>query len=202
MKKNIFFDMLGYFMLLLFGMTVFVHHLSHDLVYLFWFSNHTTLVIGLALLFRSRFWLTAEVALGLLPELLWIVDFVSARFFSYPIFGFTSYLFDPSYPLLQYLLALQHLFVLPLAIIALWFMHPQRGSYGGAFLHGVLLWFSGYLLRPQLNINCSYHACISFFEHKAYLLFWPFLALGIIWLVYRILLWMDFSQKECTGKGH
>lgn len=180
--------MLGYTMLFLFGATVVVHYFAHELVYLFWFSNHTTLIIGLALLFRSRFWLTAEVALGIIPEILWIADFLSSRFFAYNLFGFTSYLFEPSYSLMQYILALQHLLVLPLAAIALWVMRPLPGSYFGAFLHGTFLWASGYLLRPQLNINCSYRACISLFEHKAYILFWPFLALGIVWLTYRMLL--------------
>lgn len=188
MNKNFFLDLLGYSMLLLFGVTLFVHYLSHELVYLFWFSNHTTLIIGLALLFRNRFWLTAEVALGIIPELLWISDFLSFRFFAHPLFGFTSYIFEPSYPLMQYLLALQHLFVLPLTVIALWIMRPLRGSYFGAFLHSAFLWTSGYLLGSQFNVNCSYHACLFLFEHHAYVLFWPFLALGMIWLTYRMLL--------------
>jgi len=188
MNKNIFFDLLGYSMLLLFVITVFVHYRSHELVYLFWFSNHTTFILGLALLFRSRFWLTAEVALGIIPELLWIADFVSNLAFAFPLFGFTSYLFEPSYPFLQYILTLQHLFVLPLAALALWRMHPLQGSYFGAVLHGTVLWIVGYVLGPQLNINCSYRACIFLLEHNTYILFWPFLGLGITWIAYRMLI--------------
>ncbi|MBI4440682.1 hypothetical protein HY639_00800 [Candidatus Woesearchaeota archaeon] len=187
--KDVLLDLAGYCMLLVFALTALVHYLSGNLLEMTWFSNHTTLLIGIAILSRSRFWLTAETALAVLPEYTWISDFVYHYATGEYLTGATTYLtqMSPAY----YALAMQHLLVLPVAVICLWHMGAQHNSYIGVFLHGVVLWVTGYML----NTNCTLTPCVSFLAHKVYFVFWPFLMLFLGWLSYRLLL-ICFGQPS------
>ncbi len=184
--KEIFFDFIGFLLLLLFIAQAGLLILSHDYRYFVWFSNHAALIIGLAILYRSSLWITAEVAIGFVPEMVWITDFVYHIFTGKFLTGVTAYLAVLS-PL-QYAIALQHLLVIPLALLCLWFMGADGNGMMVAFVHGVLLWLSGYVLIPEANINCSYKSCITLLDHPAYILFWPFIALLVIFMSYGLLL--------------
>ncbi len=175
--KEIFIDLVGFLMLLLFVIQAGLLYLSNELRYLWWFSNHAPLIIGLALIFRSSVWLTAEVAIGIIPEMIWITDFVYNALTGSFLTGVTSYLaqLQP----VQYVVALQHLIVIPFALACLWILGSENGIMM-AFSHGVVLWLSGYILSQELNINCSHMPCVPFLEHPAYVLFWPFAAILII----------------------
>ncbi|MFQ5621685.1 MAG: hypothetical protein ACE5FT_07665, partial [Candidatus Nanoarchaeia archaeon] len=71
--------------------------------YILWFCNHTAIVLGIAFLFRSPYWITAEVSVGLIPQLLWGIDYLSKLFFgTHWLGGFTSYMFSPEYHYLHY----------------------------------------------------------------------------------------------------
>lgn len=175
--KDVFIDLIGFLMLMLFVVQAGLLYLSNELRYLWWFSNHAPLIIGLALIFRSSVWLTAEVAIGIIPEAIWITDFVYHALTGSFLTGVTSYL--AQLQSVQYVVALQHLVVIPFALACLWILGSENGIMI-SFSHGVVLWLSGYILSPELNINCSHKACVSFLEHPAYVLFWPFAAMLII----------------------
>ncbi|MEM3126853.1 MAG: hypothetical protein QW331_02180 [Candidatus Woesearchaeota archaeon] len=93
-----------------------------SLVYFFWLSNHISFFIGLAILFKSSFWLTAELSIAFVGELGWIVDFLSKLIFGVYLFGSTEYMFSPTYPTTLYWASMNHLIILPFGLAALFLL--------------------------------------------------------------------------------
>ena len=185
--KEVFFDLVGYLMISIFLFTAIIFYFTGHLKELLWFSNHAPLIIGLALLYRNKFWLTVEVILGFVPELVWIIDFIYSLIYSVPFFGVISYLSLQS-PM-HYIISLQHLMVIPLAVICLWKMGIHKDAFSGAFAQIAVLWAASYLVGFSSNTNCVFKACLPILMYPAYFMFYPFLIVGITWVTYRLLLY-------------
>ena len=61
--------------------------------YIFWFCNHASIIIGILILLKNKYWLTAELSLALVPQLVWSIDFFGFLLFKKTIFGITDYVF-------------------------------------------------------------------------------------------------------------
>ena len=97
MKKQILLNIIGIFFILL-GLTGIVANIINKTPYnLVWFCNHTSLILVIAFLFRSSFWITAEVSIGLIPQMLFSIDFLGKLIFNKFPFGFTDYMFSPHF---------------------------------------------------------------------------------------------------------
>jgi len=161
--------------------------------YIFWFSNHTFIILGLALLFRSPFWAFAELCLGALPELLWSVDFLSRVFTGSHVWGFTSYMFKNGAFDWLHLYSFQHILFIPAALYAMYLLKgPVRRAWLGSIAHGAVIWgFS--IAFYDFNINCVYYKCI--FDLPFYKLAWPALMLLHVFLVYFVVLKLYKKKK-------
>lgn len=167
-------------------------------VYLLWLCNHMGFILGLALLFRSRFWLLAEISLGLLPQLFWSIDFIAYKFFNVYIFNVTSYMFDPSYPKAMYYISMNHLAMVPIALIALYFLgQPKKKAYYGALLHGSLLFIiSLFFTNPMQNINCSFKSCMPMIPEFR---FYPIVWFGVMILMVLLTYWIVVNAYRKLG---
>ncbi len=137
----------------------------------FWWCDHAVLIMGLAILFRNRFWLTAELNIALIPQFLWSIDFFSKLFFNKFIFGFTAYMFEGhwAFKLLSY----QHLFVFILALIALILLgNADKRAWIGSLIHGIFLFIAGLLIPAYYNINCVHKNCLNFQAEPYFLVWW------------------------------
>ncbi len=150
--------------------------------YIVWFSNHTFIILGLALLFRSPFWAFAELCLGFLPELVWSADFLAKLLTGNYIWGFTSYMFTTSGFNWMHLYSIQHILFVPAAIYAIYLLGgPVVHAWVGSIIHGIVMWSISFTL-PEYNINCVYYKCV--FDMPYYKITWPLLILVHIFLVY------------------
>jgi hypothetical protein len=59
-----------------------------------WFCNHTPFFFAMGFLFRRFFIAKALLTVGLLPQLLWIIDLLIQIVFGISLFGYTDYLFE------------------------------------------------------------------------------------------------------------
>ena len=95
---------------------------------IFWLCNHAPLIFGIAILFRSSFWITAEISFVFIGVLVWVIDYFSKIIFDFHIFGSTAYLFLITNQGFFYVTSLIHLFSLPLAIWALLLIKKKEPS--------------------------------------------------------------------------
>ena len=174
MKQKIL-NTIGILFILLGVAGIIVNINTQTLHFLIWFCNNTSFIIGAAILFRSRFWLTAELSIAFFPQILWSIDFLSKLFFDKFIFGFTDYMFFPSYPKALYILSWNHLFILPVALIVLYYMgKPVKDAWKGSAIHGAIILIPSFLLSSLGNINCVTESCIFFIPtNLAYKILWP-----------------------------
>ena len=147
--------------------------------YAVWFSNHSFIILGIALLFSSRFWVMAELCLGLIPELIWNIDYLAKLFTGEYIWGFTSYMFtDTGSFAWAHLYSLQHVLFIPAGLFALYLLKGSiRHSYLGSLLHGGIIWGLSFLMPG--NINCVYENCLPILI-PYYIAVWPTVVIACI----------------------
>ncbi len=194
-KKEKILDVLGWFFLALGLITFFWYALIRDWRYAVWFCNHAMIIVGLAILKRNRFWLTAMLNWALIPVGLWIIDFLVRLLFGVHLFRITEYMFQR--PWWQDLLSLQHLVTVPLMLWAMYLLgRPHARAWLGTAIHGAVLWVISYfLISPDYNINCVYETCARVLAIPNYVLWWPIIAVTIFFVTNKLLVWL-FSARE------
>ena len=173
MKKRYVDLTIGIFFLALGLISTTVFYAYDQLTSLLWFCNNTSFVLGLAFLLRSKFLITAETVLGFVPQVIWTVDYLG-NLFGVNIFNATTYMFDPSYPTMLYVLSLHHLLLLPAMLYGIRSIGFHKLGWIGALGHGALLWaVSFFLTNPELNLNCIHQSCVSILPTTMYSFIWP-----------------------------
>jgi len=154
-----------------------------------WFSNHTFLILGLAVMFNSRFWVFAELCIGFFSELTWCLEFFYRLFTGVDLWGSTAYMFtDTGINMLQ-LYSFSHILFVPMAIYALYLLGgPARGAWIGSIVHAALLFNVGMLIDPVFNVNCTHRSCL--FEITQYWIVLPLIVLFHIFLVYFLVMFV------------
>ena len=174
------------------------------LPYLGWFSHHVPILLGLALILRSRFLLTAEIAIGFIPESLWTIDLLGHLLTGSFPFGVTSYLFNPLEPMPVVWWAYSHLLIVPSMILGLWLL-GGASRYGalGSLVHAAFLYFVPVLfITPDYNVNCVVLSCIENYvpTTSAYALEWWVVIVGMIALVSAFLMLFATPRHELPHK--
>jgi len=165
--------------------------------YFVWFSNHTFIILGLALLFRSPFWAFAELCLGALPELIWSADFLYTFFTGSQLWGFTSYMFTDSGFNWLHLYSLQHIVFVPAALYSMYLLGgPVKKAWIGSIFHGTAMWAASFAFTSDYNINCVYYTCL--FDLPFYRIAWPLLIVLHVFVVYFIVkkIWKEKIKKK------
>lgn len=164
--------------------------------YAAWFSNHTFIILGLALLLKSPFWAFAQLCIGAIPELVWSADFLARAFTGSHIWGFTSYMFKNGTFDLLHLYSLQHILFVPAALYAIYLLKgPVKQAWLGSLAHLAILWGISYRFPFDFNINCVNYKCI--FDLPFYQISWPLLMIALVFAVYftTMLVWNKKKKK-------
>ena len=168
---------IGY-LFILFGIVGIIINLYLGSLYnIIWLSNHLSLVLGVAFLYKSRVWISAELSIALIPELLWSIDFLGKLITGEFILGTTEYMFNINYSPLLYYLSLSHLFVAPIALVVLWYLGGAVKAWKQACMHGVVLLFFSFAFMNGHNLNCFRESCVPFITVSGitYQVLWPIL---------------------------
>ncbi len=176
---------------ILFGIVGIIINLYLGSVYnVIWLSNHLSLVLGVAFLYKSRVWISAELSIALIPELLWSIDFLGKLITGGFILGATEYMFNINYSPLMYYLSLSHLFIAPIALVGLWYLGGAVKAWKQACMHGVVLLFFSFAFMNGHNLNCFRESCVPFITMSGitYQVLWPilffiFVVIPINWLL-------------------
>lgn len=193
--KDKFLTATGYILLALGVVGIIANIYTETTNFIIWFCNHTVIILGLAFLFRSRFWITAELSIALIPQVFWSMDFLSKLLFNKYIFGFTSYMFSPDYNPLLYYLSLDHLIITPIALIGLWYLGKPVWAWEGSLLHGVLLMIPSYIFANGDNLNCMWKSCVPFIPTTTlYPILWPLIFVFLVILPTNWLLIKGYAR--------
>lgn len=199
-KRDLFLNMIGIFFISLNVAAVIINILSDTPYNLVWFCNHTAIILGLAFLFRSSFWVMAELSIGFIPQLLWTIDFLSKLIFNKFVFGFTDYMFLPDYNQALYILSWNHVFMLPLALVGLYLLkNPVKDAWKGSLLHGILLIPLSYWIGSLVgtSLNCVQKSCIFFIPTSLlYQVLWPPLFFLVVAIPTSLLLYKAFKKQK------
>ncbi len=160
-------------------------------IHLLWFSNHWALLLAIAAFSRSTWLLSAELCIGLIPEIAYMIDFTIESLTGSSLWGSTSYMFSPDYSPILYAQGMFHFAILPLAILLFikWGVHPH--AWIAALAHALFILTISHAF-PQFNINCSQQACASWLSGiQPYYIMYPFVGLIAIMYTQQLLIWLD-----------
>jgi hypothetical protein len=126
---------------------------------LLWFSD-IALIGAVPALWLENSAITSALAVAvLLPELLWILDFLARLLLRRRVTGLTDYMFERERPMLLRVLSL--LFHAPLPFLLLWMLahygyDRRAGFFGAVLLAAVVLPWSRLVSSPERNINWTH----------------------------------------------
>ncbi len=155
-----------------------------------WFCNLALIGIGYGIVAKDRGLLIGFVAIASYTQVFWIFDNLFVVLSGKPRFGLVDYLYQPSFPMDEFLLTHYHYFTLPIAIVAILLMKEVKGSaVKKALIFNPFIFGVSYFVFPaDQNVNCIHRSCFPGYES----LQGPFYALGFwgaIFLVHLAVAW-------------
>ena len=127
-----------------------------------WFSYTALLLIGIGILTKNSYLIGSQINIIFIPYILWNIDFFYILITSESLWGITNYFFT-SRPILSQIITLQHLFIIPVSLISLYFIKLKRNDFWKLSLVQVAIFF--FIIRiinPTENINCVLENCLPF----------------------------------------
>ncbi|MEK6825270.1 MAG: hypothetical protein AABY00_00625 [Nanoarchaeota archaeon] len=170
----------------------FVLHKYHDF---FWLCYIGLFLIGIGLLIKNDMLVQSQLLILFIPDVLWTVDLVTYALRGYSFLGISDYFY--SSPLITQLVSLQHVAIVPFALIILtkqsalkkWIFSFAIGEIIIAFI------FSRFLTPLKDNVNCVYQFCGNILFPEPYFIWWFILTLAYISLAYVCFTFL-FKKKQ------
>ena len=104
-------------------------------------------------------YLLTFLAVGIIPEVLWTIDFFSV-IFGHPLIGSTSFMFEYGENPFRFLMNLPHLLLLPCALLILPKMNLKKNAKKQILIWGAIVIAAGYFLSGlNVDINCVHNLC-------------------------------------------
>lgn len=168
LKKQIIIQLIGFFILAI-GI---IATINSTIIYGFqstlWFCYIGLTILGLAIILKNPFLIVGQLNVLCIPLIIWTIDFFYLAFSNSPLWGITNYFFQPG-PAISKLITLQHIFTVPLVVLALFILKTElkqekldkiKYSWIFSFAEIFILFFTTKILtNPQLNINCVFKFC-------------------------------------------
>ena len=164
-----------------------------------WFCSIALLVLGLGIILKNPTFLNAVLAVAILVQPIWVLDYIWISFFGVPLNGISLFNFQPGFGLFEFINNFRHLFILPFAFYTVFmFSRKDRKSYFFITFSLLLVMTISYLLTPpQLNINCVNGPCVgdvgltgfSYFTVFVFVIILLSLGINFIINLYCVIFW-------------
>lgn len=187
--KNFLLNLSGWFLIILGAIRIFQLIFFGEPIHILWLCNHVIVLMGIAILFRSSFWLIAEFSFLFLGQVVWIFGVLLFVFFGIEIPGNSTYLlYDLNF--LNLVSLLVHFLTLPIGVFAIYLLGKKESfAWIGGLIHATLLVPFALYFGEYYNLNCIYKPCVSFlpdFSGYSLLLIPVYFALVVIPLNYLV----------------
>jgi len=160
-KKDLLLNIIGWFLILLGGIRIFQLVFFGEPVHLFWLCNHVIIFMGIAILFRSSFWLIAEFCFLFIGEFIWVIGLLIYISFGIIIPGNSAYLlYDAKF--INLISILVHVLTLPLGLWAIFLLGKKKKfAWVGGLIHAIILIPFVLYFGANYNLDCFYKPCFS-----------------------------------------
>lgn len=131
-----------------------------------WFCNLALVAMGYGLVRDDRGLITAFLAIASYTQTFWLVDNLSVLFGGEAHFGLIDYLYQPGFPMDEFVLAHYHYFTLPIGFAALLVMPAGRDGAvkKAAILNPLIFAVSYFAFGSGQNVNCIQRSCFPGME--------------------------------------
>lgn len=153
LNKNFALNSIGIFLIVLGIVHLLQTIFTVEPIHVFWLCNHVLLFMGIAILFRSSFWLTAEFLVLFLGQFVWIINFI------FKIFNSPFVVIDYR---ITFIPIIVHLLTLPLGFIAIMLLKKkEKFAWKGSLLHMIVLFPFVLYFGSYYNLNCLFRPCVN-----------------------------------------
>lgn len=137
--------------------------------WIFWACYIVMVIIGIGCFMKSGYLIASQLSIVATYLLVWDVDFFYQLIFSKPLWGITNYFFKELL-LTARLISLEHLFLVPLALWAIYLAGLKRKDHWKLSILGAMTLIVATLLltNPIYNVNCAFQSCIPLFSNIPY----------------------------------
>jgi len=156
--------LIGFFLVFL-GILAFYNGFnSVGLSGILWFSYTALFLIGIGILTRNSYLIASQLNIILIPYIFWNIDFFYVLLTGNTLWGVTNYFFQPR-PFLAQLISMQHVFIVPLALLAIYFIKLKRKDFWKLSIIQVAVFFFlvRFLSNVEGNVNCVFENCLGFY---------------------------------------
>ena len=168
MRNDRFLLIAGYIFLIwgIFDIFLKVNIYGLDELSFLWFCSVALFVLAFGIILKSPMLLNSFLAIVLLVQPFWIIDYIWMSFFNVPFNGLSSFVFQPGFGLLEFVDNFRHAFMIPFGFYAV-FMISRKSLKSYLFIPAFIssLLFLSYIFVPEYNnINCVQDSCIGLLE--------------------------------------
>lgn len=206
MKNKIFlwisknkFILVGIFYLILQIMLLYKYIYLAEFNNMLWFCSHAPLLFALSFFFKKVNIIKSLISVGLIIQLIWIVDYLGKLLFDFYLIGTTDYMFLYQSSFFSYMISVLEHFSSFLALIITYKFKPKKEIFYYSFFYLIIiLIFTLVFSSPEDNFNLV-HNMIIFNEltFPGYTFVWIFLAMIILVLpTYYFQLWLYKKIKK------
>ena len=163
-----------------------------------WFCYISLILLGVGMLMRNGYLIASQINILAVPLLMWNIDFLGILFFDREVFHIATYFFEREFFSLANIISLEHLFLLPLALFALWIVGlKRRDAWKLSVVQSLFILFLTLLLtNSEKNINCAFESCFTFLGNFLYIYILIILFACIIILTNILLVWLFYNGKR------
>ncbi len=173
-----------------------------NLPVLFWFCNHTPLLLALSFYFKKPQLIKSLLNVGFLFQFFWTIDFFSKILFNKYIFGTTEYLFAEPYGWMVIIPILSHIVMMNLVLITTIKIKPQFTNLFYSTIYILFLFaFTVNFTPVDVNINCVHKVCNLGYTFQGYTYFWPLFTFFLIILPTHIIQNLLYKLNELIENG-
>lgn len=127
-----------------------------------WFCNIALFAIGFALVVKSPKWIVSFLAAALISQTFWIADNIFRLLTKKNLFGVVEFMYQPGYPMDEFIVSHYHIFVIPTALLSLFFLNKKRYNTIPVTIGVGLVVFALSPFFPyERNVNCSKAPCFN-----------------------------------------
>jgi hypothetical protein len=169
---------------------------------LFWICYTALPLIIIGILLKKPNLILSQLIIIMIPDLMWIADFIGILLTGNSFLGVSKYFFE-SGSLFKKVLTLQHLYTVPLSILALGILKIDKIKLKLiliSFVELIGFFILGFILPAQYGINClpTSANCTSFVFSKIipYPLIWIIVEFSFVLISFLILYYLPFIKKK------
>ncbi|MGV8131241.1 MAG: hypothetical protein ACP5N7_04040 [Candidatus Pacearchaeota archaeon] len=161
-----------------------------------WMSYICLIILGIGILRKNSALIASQIVIIFIPYIFWNLDFFYQLITKQSLFGITDYFFRPG-ALSGKIIALQHIFNLPLSIYAMSLIGLNKSKfYIISFIQVTLVFIISRLVTNyDQNVNCVYRNCANFSFGLPHIVEW-FVAQTLMILLTSWLLVKIFKKRK------